>query len=937
MMKKKEIPKKLKGTVLFTVVSVMMVLIVFLVATLALASTASKRAYTNYQQEQAEYTAKAVMEAVVKQLQEDTDSSTIRGYVSWAASSGRSLEVTISDEPDKVHNVTITNTGKKQSVYESGEWQDLDVYRLSVTVDSDTTNASATYETFIGLGEIINETEKEEKTPSSGASGAFVSLGDTGGNELATHGYTTGGTYLGIGVEDYNFTMSSNGTNVIDAPFYVNGDLTSQVEMFMHFTKPNDFMVIKGDASFNNGGIKTSFVGYKEPTEATYETTPYIYIDGELSAAVGMTIGESNHAVNLFCGSVNLSGNGDVGIYGDLYLMDEKESIINLNAQNTKLYQWVGAQLTRADGNGETKFGNIYSNGSLTLTGTNKTLEVDGNVQISGDLTVTNMKVTGDVVVNGTLTVTGMLDANSIIATNVVGGTINATNGVQAVTSTVPFTEIDISALTSKGDRTIKTWYTDVVIDPEGESYWESGEGFMKVSYTKHTEIDGVAQPDEPVSNQDVVTWTSGLDPAAFDSFAAYAATVNDLANDIQTYTSEEHAKEDHISLGYDLSSVYGKEVYPSNYTKNALNNLDDEGNPKAEGKAKIETPQASTYEAIYPTSITSKKFETIFSGDKYTIPMYKSNMGGNAPKYETSGYVGSLSELDSKTEKIQDPLYPTDPSKQIDKTYTFVNGYYTINTSCVLNGNIANNIYISGTDITVVLDNVTLSNSNGSYEDANGVHQMHPSSIIIDDSSTVTLVIVGDANINNNNIITTDYLDLFLGENKDGVTNWKKSDNFQNIMGSLKADVNIKQIHEITDKQYPNVIINSDTDATLKTENGGLIVGMVRAPKLIFDAGQSIKANQTIKYTLPTGEVVQYGEGTSFGDVDGTKYVGLIGQLIAGQIKIVSNGQWGMLYVTDPSDSDDDDDDDDSDDDDDIDSSFEEISVYTMLYGNTY
>ena len=253
-MKKKAIPKKLKGTVLFTVVSVMMVLIVFLVATLALASTASKRAYTNYQQEQAEYTAKAVMEAVTREIEADVNSLFIRADIVWWDTPGDTdtINVQINDGAGSVETypVTITNTGQTRAIYNaSSGWQDLDVYRLSVTVESDTTTAEATYETFIGLKMITNPGNSQNNQTSGGDGGAFVSLGDTGGTEIATHGYTTGGTYLGIGVTGYDYHMSAGGDITIDAPFYVNGNLHSPTQFIMHFTKPNDFMVCLLDRS----------------------------------------------------------------------------------------------------------------------------------------------------------------------------------------------------------------------------------------------------------------------------------------------------------------------------------------------------------------------------------------------------------------------------------------------------------------------------------------------------------------------------------------------------------------------------------------------------------------------------------------------------------------------------------------------------------------
>ncbi|MDE6777407.1 MAG: hypothetical protein K2J25_05640 [Oscillospiraceae bacterium] len=866
MMKKKAIPKKLKGTVLFTVVSVMMVLIVFLVATLALASTASKRAYTNYQQEQAEYTARAVIEAVTREIEADVNSLFIRAdIVNYNDTPGDTdtINVQIDDGAGSVETypVTIVNTGEQRAIYDaSSGWQNLDVYRLSVTVDSATTTAEATYETFIGLKKIISPGTQNNQN-SGGDGGAFVSLGDTGGTEIATHGYTTGGTYLGIGVTGYDYHMSAGGDITIDAPFYVNGNLHSPTQFIMHFTKPNDFMVVRGDFSAQNDNIQTSFAGYTDATTtggSTYENTPYIYVEGKLSAPGSkFKFGESAHAVNLYCGSLEVGQNG-FEMWGDIYLMDEGvESVLKSSGASTKLYKWSGATFTRDEGY-DTQYGNIYSMGSLKVEDNNG-LIVDGNVQINEDLTVSNLTVTGDVVVNGTLTVTGTLNANSVIATNVIGGTINATNGVKAVTSTVPFTAIDTSALTSKGDRSIKTWYTDVWIDPNGENQWADGKGYMKVNYIKHTEIDGVAQPDETVNNQDIVAWTEGLDPTAFPSFAAYAATVNDIANDIQTYTSDITAKTEIIPLGYDLSGIYGREIYPSGYTKTKLNEVDPVTN-----KSKIENPQASNYESMYPISVNNLD-TTIYDGG-YKVPVY----GNGSLTYSSLTGTYGIEELD-----------PPD-----------VNGnkknYYTVTANCVLNGYFEKNVYIDGSagDITVVLDNVSFSGNTGA-------------SIIVNDTNNVTLFIVGTLTLGasgqGTSIITTDYLDLFKG-----LGNWSYTDNLKGVMGSLQNDVQIEQVQQVGNDKYPNVTIHSDDNATLSVPENGLVVGLVRAPKLIYNSGQARDCNKTIAYELPTGEIINYGANRSI-NVTGTQAVGLIGQLIAGKIQLSSNGNWGMLYITDP------------------------------------
>ncbi len=879
-MKKKAIPKKLKGTVLFTVVSVMMVLIVFLVATLALASTASKRAYTNYQQEQAEYTAKAVMEAVTRQIEADVTSDFIRNDIAWLDTAGDTdvIDVQIDDGSGSVENypVTVLNTGEHRSIYDAsaGGWQELDVYRLSVTVDSDTTNAEATYETFIGLKR-ISSTSVPPVINTGGDGGAFVSLGDTGGTEIATHGYTTGGTYLGIGVTGYDYHMSAGGDITIDAPFYVNGNLHSPTQFIMHFTKPDDFMVVRGDFSAQNSNIQTSFAGYTADTTtggATYENTPYIYVEGKFSVPGSkFTFGEPNHAVNLYCGSMEIGENG-YEMYGDLYLMDEGvESVIKSSGASTRLYKWSGATFTRDEGY-NTEYGNIYSMGSLKVEDNNG-LIVDGNIQINEDLTVSNLIVTGDVVVNGTLTVTGTLKAKNVIATNVVGGTVIA-DSVQAVSSSGTFKDsatgasltpvtIDVSSLTSKGDRIIQTWYTDINMQ-EGNAKQDfeinHAGGSLRAGYTINRAIDGVLQTPQSVDQNTVLLSWEASDTTSNPSFDAYASSVSELYNDLKTYTSDATAKTETTSSGYDLSSVYGKDIYPSNYTRTKLNQPDP-----VTGNSKIENPQASNYEAMYPISVNNLD-ASIYDG-QYKVPVYSNG----TLTHPITGTKYSIEELDP-------------PDAMGNKK-----GYYTVTTNCVLNGSFDKNVYIDSTsgNLTVILDNVTFSGNTGA-------------SIIVNDLHNVTLFIAGTLTLGasgqGTSIITTDYLDLFKG-----VGGWNYTDNMKGIMGSLQNDVQIEQNQTVVSAKYPNVVIYSDENATLSVPENGLVVGLIRAPKLVYESGQATDCNKTIEYKLPTGEVVNYGVNRSI-NVTGTKAVGLIGQLIAGQIKLSSNGNWGMLYITDPS-----------------------------------
>ena len=78
---KTEKSKRLKGAVLFTVVSVMSLLIIFLMGTLLLASAANKRAQKSYAVSQAEYTAKTAIESFTKAMA--NSSAALRRSFSW--------------------------------------------------------------------------------------------------------------------------------------------------------------------------------------------------------------------------------------------------------------------------------------------------------------------------------------------------------------------------------------------------------------------------------------------------------------------------------------------------------------------------------------------------------------------------------------------------------------------------------------------------------------------------------------------------------------------------------------------------------------------------------------------------------------------------------------------------------------------------------------
>ncbi len=875
-------PKRVKGTVLFTVVAVMMVLTVFLAATLALATTANRRAYTNYQQEQSEYTARAVLEAVTQQVQTDAaaDGSGICTQIcDVLPNTSTSIPVTIDDgTTSETHEVIVTNTNSTQSMYDAtlGAFRDYPVYQLSVTVDSATTNASATYETYLAL-EVTSDTPTPPTTPptpSGGGGGAFVSLGGVSARPVGTHGYTTGGSYIGIGgpgplgpITDPNdktnaVLLAAADKQTIDAPLYINNNASVTNDFYIHFTKPDDFMVVTGDLYVTNPKFHTDFTGYID-TGATYENTPYIYIGGALRIQQEMVVGDDTHPVNMYVGNMQYVGKKGLDLHGDLYLMDE-DATSNLNVDESPgyyLHEWVGATLNRAEGY-STRYGNIYAMGSVSVTGTNNTMFVDGNVQINKDLTVSKLKVTGDVIVNGTLTVTNSLEVGEkVIAGTIVGGDkIHNATSVSAVTGGT--TTIDASTLPAQPTHNYKTWYENVVYDKSSDEQFGWGNVWFKARYELHQVIDGVEQPVKTVPNEwefeDIIPYQSGVNTAGAANIDEYAGATNAKAKALLENVGEANASVEDRAAGYDFSnSIYfDRDVYPQNYTREKLNDSDP-------AVGKIEQPQPANYESMYPVSITALD-SSLFDGGAYQVPIYGANGNATYPTVINGGDALPLSDLETSD-------------------------YYKITSSCVLTGSIDKNVYVdsSSGSVTVIIDKTWFE-----YGD-NGT-----SGLIIDDTSNVTIFVVGNNTFNNGaGIITKDYLELIWNASPVDLSARRRY-----VFGEMQQDITIAQEQTPGSPTYPNVVIYSDDGANLAVNDGGVVTAMVRAPKLKFSPRQGSSASRTIHYVLPTGETVDYGYNCEISSCNNC--IGVIGQLIAGEIDFGDSGNWGMLYITEPASS---------------------------------
>ena len=440
--------RTVKGTVLFTVVCVMMVLIVFLMGTLALAATANKRANYKYQRAQNETIARTVIEAVVTDIKNDTSEDGINHALADAANTHGSFDMTVTLDGREypVH----MSTGGKQSWYNAalGGWVEGDIINLTTTVASQSGNEPVNYNASVVMA------VKTEDNPGGGGGGggAFVALGELTG-KIGTSGLATGGTEVNLSdtADPPTKNISLDNESRIEAPAYFNSNLTisSQVttlwnSMNVYGDKKRDaYFAVTGDLTLSNNTSlcpqfgsemkwKTSTDHHDDNTKdpTYYYNIPCIYVGGKLkNMSQNMKLGnvtmvngkpvlDDTQILNLYCGCLDLP-EGIEG-YGDIYCFDaNRKSAIGIGTYDTNLYQWVKKTVkyptykdpfTHQDVYG--LFGNFFSRGEVylgytfendgvtinTASQTNKAISIGGDLRVDNTITARKLTVGGDIV-----------------------------------------------------------------------------------------------------------------------------------------------------------------------------------------------------------------------------------------------------------------------------------------------------------------------------------------------------------------------------------------------------------------------------------------------------------------------------------------------------------------------------------------------------------
>ncbi|MDD6097498.1 MAG: polymer-forming cytoskeletal protein [Oscillospiraceae bacterium] len=633
---KTEKSKRLKGAVLFTVVSVMSLLIIFLMGTLLLASAANKRAQKSYAVSQAEYTAKTAIESFTKAMESSEEiagavqglNSSIypeiiinegAGTKSYSNGSSYSGDGTLGKVGCYKNNTFLPNhiavepvpNSEKYYYDEIEGWVELVTVRISATVQL--AGEEKTVSAYI-----------RKRAPHEISESEIKGLQTAGGANLPNGGTYTGG--LGVGLENDKPQISTpysitNATTLETNLTFINGSLKAATSSLgINVLSSESETVIMGDLFVDNN--KFINVDYTMSGQYTQKEVPYLYVDGGMAfGSSGPVVTGNRSPYNIFAGTINITKNPKEFNAADLYLMDTvtgeqltvKEEGTNGNPifkgknkitanSGSSLSSWVCSVAEKTETQFSSTGGNIYCMGDLELAYTT----INGDVRVVGNVVIgPNVKINGDLVVGGTLTLND---------TPVVRGTIYTDSPVGDAQKEV-----------------LKQGYT------LSHNNYHSGllPGFTKVATKRY---DNVVQPSYEVANNPVEYLTVNnkkIENLKFENESIENVLVEDSNIDVleakpanwdpklfilqSSYSGYEYKTFDEpvILYGCKLNNkVYEEKPYYQ------VNGVDEENNPVKTGEI-VDYP--ITYFVKDKDGVTTNQL----TGTSYTY--YKMDKDGNA------------------------------------------------------------------------------------------------------------------------------------------------------------------------------------------------------------------------------------------------------------------------------------------------------------------
>lgn len=469
---KKEKSRKLKGSVLLTVVFVMAILIVFLFGTMSLAISANNRSHVNYSSAQTSVTARAVAEAAVKAIQDGSTAGTKYANAIANLNNGRSMtvKIDIAANPDsnlalgRVNEVEIAHVGEVDYYDENNGWEKRRVLKFTASVEmSGVVSNSSVY---------VVQYKASDKRGGAGGGAGFVT---TAGAALTTQTNIFGGAHINLPTLDdaklYNYgdvyetrrdsrsfvkdgdryLELYNENGYIEADAYINNDL--RLENWRGFVFPDigKGVTVLGDMYFNNTNaidhLRYEMEESNLPSgDIEFSKVPYLYVDGKISSGEGIIaiggIGDRNNPerpfpMNTFCGFITTlkddgSAKSPAPVYNDAGLISNVTEHGMTIASN--LYCMDPDETSYIARTGGSSALINFAHSTINMTSPIVEDEINGEICSRGNLVLQNVTINGDVRVEKTLTVrgdvvvTGKVIAREFVAED--GGRLLAQGGL---------------------------------------------------------------------------------------------------------------------------------------------------------------------------------------------------------------------------------------------------------------------------------------------------------------------------------------------------------------------------------------------------------------------------------------------------------------------------------------------------------------------------
>ncbi len=609
--------RRVKGSVLFTVVSVMALLIIFLMGTLVLASSANNRAHKSYSTSQTQYTARAAVDSILAAIGDSSAEGVALANQIQALDDVTDTPINVSvDIADtslgRVTNATIALVDPEYPVYDNSEQKWIKCKRYAITAEVALGKDTTTVTSYILR-------DMPTPPPPDGGGGGFTTTGGVTGS--GNHTSAVGGTYIALGNastkkyignyiltgEPYDLTdklyLSDSGKGTaaaykfgnsfaVEVPFIIDGSMEMNAEATFLIPHTGEGIAIWGDLNFGNYAMEILSVNMNnedsnlatptvlDPYE--FKEIPYLYVDGKITTQSNLRLGNGQMPLNVFCGYIEPTQFNSCHIYADVFCYDaDKTTVLGSNSTGAgRLYQWTSSVINQG-ASYNYHGGNFYSKGSLKIS---QFMKIEGDVKVEGDVTITNDNslntvINGDLIVGGNLTLKGATVYGNVVCYG--NATIENCNIYK-----------DLSV---EGDLTIDTYSQSRIVNIYNDAtsgmkyaklkseygyyyndfhYNECYPGFTMVEDNVHQGY--IEWENNPIAVVEVfdaqanASAESGWQPADKAGTALpWGSSLLYYINDTEYYTFEPYYKKD--ITGNDTTDVTGQYVYYETSTGNEV------------------------------------------------------------------------------------------------------------------------------------------------------------------------------------------------------------------------------------------------------------------------------------------------------------------------------------------------------------------------------